>query len=344
MSAIGRDSLLTLSIPPLVFVWLGERFPHWMGQALRMNQGLCSVETILISNSAAGRLPSVTHQIFLEEFYEPPIDLNIGFAHLAPGFRAGFWSKTTERFFVLKQFMDKFSLSACFHAETDNVVFDISQLANALDNVGQGLFCPRDSIDRGIASLIYINDTGALGEMLALLKEQTRPFANDMALLGYLLQRSPKFFSLPTENIFGSPTNIKWPLIDSSAVGGIFDAASVGQFLFGIEPRNTGPFLFNRFENENCGVNLNTLDYKIGPTGRQFSLVRKSDGLQLNLYNLHVHSKLFQQVSNTTRLKEILSRVNNNKKTLMALNIHNNLLFKKIMAGWRKLLKLLIER
>lgn len=334
------DTFSNLSTPPLVFVWLGARFPEWMKSALLLNQNLCGIDTILISNSAAGRVLGFKHQIFLEDFYTPPVALNVRLAGLNPRFREGFWGKTTERFFVLKQFMDKFSVSACFHAEIDNLIFDLSSLATSMNKVGKGFFCPRDSMQRGIASLVYINDKEGLNELLSLAASKDHSFDNDMYLLGHLLRTSPTFFSLPTENLFAEQESTAWTCVTSVSVAGIFDAAAIGQFLFGIDPRNTGPLLFNRFENENCGFDLKQLTYEIDIPKKSFAVIRKADGLQVNLYNLHIHSKLFKQLSDPNRLAKILNRANNGHKTLMTLNLHNNFLFKKIVAGWHKLLRI----
>lgn len=334
------DTFSKLSTPPLIFVWLGEKFPGWMKSALLMNQNLCAIDTILISNSAAGHVLGFKHQIFLEDFYTPPAALNVRLAGLNPRFRGGFWSKTTERFFVLKQFMDKFSISACFHAEIDNLIFDISKLAVAADEIGRGFFCPRDAIDRGVASLVYINEKEGLNELLSLAADKGHSLNNDMYLLGHLLQTSATFFSLPTENVFAEQGSTGWTCVNSVSVRGIFDAAAIGQFLFGIDPRNTGPLLFNRFENENCGYDLKALSYEINAAQKSFALIRKADGLRVNLYNLHIHSKLFKQLSNPSRLAQILHSANNGHKTLMTLNLQNNFLFKKIVAGWHKLLRM----
>ncbi len=305
-----------------------------------MNQDLSAVDTILISNLAAGRVLGFKHQIFLEDFYSPPKGLNVRLAEVNPRFRGGFWSKTTERFFVLKQFMDKFSISACFHAEIDNLIFDISKLAILLNKVGRGFFCPRDAVNRGIASLVYVNEKETLNELLKLVVNKSQSLDNDMYLLGRLLQDSAAFFSLPTENLFAKPKSNAWTPINSESLAGIFDAAAIGQFLFGIDPRNTGPLLFNRFENENCGYDLKALAYEINIPKKSFAVIHKADGLSVNLYNLHIHSKLFKQLSDPTRLAQILNRANNGHKTLMTLNLHNNFLFKKIVAGWHKLLRM----
>jgi hypothetical protein len=318
--------------PPLVFVWLGDKFPAWLSAALAMNNKLCGISTILISSKSAGRLSSVTQQIFIEDFYEPPHELNVQMGKSNPKFRGGFWIKTSERFFVLEQFMDKFSCPALFHAELDNLIFDVSTLAAKLDLVGQGFFCPRDAIDRGIASLIYINEIGALRAMLLLLSQSSTPFANDMALLGHMLQTSPQFYALPTENAFNKGTPPSWVALGADEVAGIFDAAALGQFLFGIDPKNSGVFLFNFFENENKGCNLSRLQFNPKFENRQFSISNREHDLTFNVYNLHIHSKQFIQLQDQRRFNAVLNQANKGEKSLIAINVLQNRLFRSIQS------------
>lgn len=318
--------------PPLVFVWLGDKFPGWLSAALAMNSKLCGISCILISSKLAGRLPSVEQQIFIEDFYMPPRELNVQMGNVSPKFRGGFWIKTTERFFVLEQFMDKFSCPALFHAELDNLIFDVSSLAPKLDSFGKGVFCPRDALDRGIASLFYINEVDALRDMLLQLSQNSTLFANDMELLGHMLQYSTKFFSLPTENAFNKGTCPGWSSLSVDKLGGIFDAAALGQYLFGIDPKNSGVFLFNFFENENKGCNLSQLKFTPKFADRAFSITNREHDLTFNVYNLHIHSKQFLQLQDPGRFNDVLKKANMGEKSLIAINILQNRLFRSIQS------------
>jgi hypothetical protein len=306
--------------PPLVYVWIGSSLPAWARMALKLSNLNSGVVTILISSKSIGSVPEVSEQIFLEDFYTPPKNISHEFDDMSLAFRDGFWIKTTERFFVLQQFMEEYSMKAIFHAELDNLIFDISDLSKKLDSVGVGFFCPRDSIDRGIASLVYINQVTSLKEMTDVFMKNKPGYQNDMLLLGDLLKNSNNFYSLPTENKLEVNKKELWETVNHTDLGGIFDAASIGQFLFGIDPRNSNTLLFNGFENENKGCDLWNLKFINCLERRTFQIKDNASSTRLNLYNIHIHSKLFNILSNPHKLSHVLENINSGKKTLMTLN------------------------
>jgi len=324
-------------VAKLVFVWMGSKLPSWGKTALKLSKNLSGAEVILISNRLAGRCPEVDAQYFIEDFYQTPKFWLEAEQSFDVKFRDGFWVKTTERFFVLEQFIKAYSIDALFHAEMDNLIFDIDGLSTKLDKIGRGIFCPRDSRSRGIASLIYINDHLALSELNAFATNNKLTEKNDMNLLGYLLNNSDKFFSLPTEHLIQNEALVNWNSISPGDSEGIFDAAALGQFLFGIDPRNGGILLFNGFENENKGFDLWQLNYSININDRRFTIKNRLNDQTFNLFNIHVHSKLFSQLINQNRFNRILKRVNDGKTTLMNIDLMQNRIFRSIKARLARL-------
>ena len=309
--------------PPLVYVWIGKHFPEWARLALKLTNLNSGLVTILLSSKSIGSIKEVNQQYFLEDFYIPPKKISKDFEEKRSEFRDGFWLKTTERFFVLQQFINKYSLNSIFHAELDNLIFDISNLNYKLDSIGEGFFCPRDSLDRGIASLVYINQPDSLTELTEMYIRNTLEHQNDMLLIGSLFKKSNNFHSLPTENAFEKNREKKWKAISTDDTGGIFDAASIGQFLFGIDPRNCNTPLFNGYENENRGFNLWDLKFINIIENNRFQIIENKSNTKLNLYNIHVHSKLFNIISNQLKLSNIIESINSGKKTFMSLNFKN---------------------
>jgi len=315
----------------LVFVWLGNRLPTWGRTALNLSTASSGAKTILITNRSVGLITEATEQYFVEDFYTAPTAWKRATQTLNQNFRDGFWLKTTERFFVLEQFMATYNVESLFHAELDNWIFNITGLDARLDNVGRGLFCPRDSLDRGIASLIYINRSDSLAQLNRLALDNSLIEKNDMTLLGHLLATSDQFFSLSTENAFRDLDSFAWRRVPAETSHGIFDAAAIGQFLFGIDPRNGSILLTNGYENENKGCDLWRLQYSLKDKSNTFELTHPETGKSVNLFNIHVHSKLFKQLSNENRLSRILDRVNQGKKTLMNIDLMQN----RIVRGIR---------
>jgi len=242
----------------LIYVWLGRHFPSWMKDSLAISGRNSKISTVLLSNSSAGNFPDVDHQIFIEDFYihEPSV-MPIKTRTKAHNFRDGFWIKTSERFLVLASFVKKYKIESFFHAELDVAVFGLNGLGERLDTYASGFFCPRDSVDRGIASLIYCNNVDTLKSLVAKMSCLDGESVNDMSILGELLKSEQNFYSLPTERELNlGSTNSQWRTVPLHVSGGIFDAAAIGQYLFGIDSRNTSNLLLkNGFKNENCGIN-----------------------------------------------------------------------------------------
>ena len=160
-----------------------------------------------------------------------------------------------------------------------------------------------------------------------------------MDLLGELLRHSNKFFSLPTEAVFASDkANLPFKCVAQNFTGGIFDAAAIGQFLFGIDRRNCSGRLFNGFENENRGCNLWALKYEIDLQNGLATIGQRGDSIKTNLYNIHVHSKLFKKIQIKGRIGKIIQQIHVGKKTLMHLNADSNSFWRLVLrvAGVQK--------
>jgi hypothetical protein len=308
----------------LIYVWLGPVLPAWARISLMLSKNTSGLETVLLCNRSVGDVSEVSTQYYLEDFYIPPDVLRGNGNDLRVKFRHGFWIKTTERFFVLEQFVKKFSHENIFHAELDNLIFNIADLGEKLDTVGSGLFCPRDAVDRGIASLIYINNQKSLSEFTNLALGRLNYDSNDMDILGCLLNESKNFYSLPTEISFKSSSPPPWVYVTSETASGIFDAAALGQFLFGIDPRNCNGLLYNGFENENKGYDLWKLNFEIDLQYGKATVRDSGNSKEANLYNIHVHSKLFKQFLIDGRIETIIQKINAGEKTRMSLNIGSN--------------------
>lgn len=301
---------------PLVYVWLGESLPNWAGESLQITKNLCGVETILLTNRGVDKCAYVDRHIYIEDFYLDN-QSSSKILNYADKFRDGFWLKTLERFVVLEAFMGIYGFTKIFHAELDNIVFNIVDLAKRLDALGLGFFCPRDSVQRGIASLVYINDPSSMKCFKEIDLSLAGVEFNDMTFLGAKLQASAQFLSLPTENALELGVTNKWTFIAPEKVGGIFDAASLGQYVFGIDTRNTFFPKFNGFINENSGSSLKKLRFNISLNNGMSYLRDLNQNKDFRLFNIHVHSKIFSQIKHQNTFDLIVGNINKGKKTLI---------------------------
>ena len=312
------------SIAPLVFVFRGKRLPWYAHAALRMAVRSSRLPVVLLSDCRDSSLPKAVRQVIVSEFYEPAVFGSASKAvELDAEFWDGFWYKTIERFFVLRDWMLAEGAQRLFHAELDNLVFDLSGLAVRLDESGRGLFIPRSSEDRALASLIYVNNPMALNAFCDFVGKESRTLI-DNQLLARFVTAFPEFgVSLPTESFFstvGSEVPLPWKVLSATRAGGIFDAAAVGQWLFGVDPRLQKWFLRNRFRNEELRVDVSEMRF-VWNEGDARLFCTFGDSPPVNLYNLHVHSKMFAKLERPRFFRATLSAANANVPMVLDTNI-----------------------
>jgi hypothetical protein len=294
----------------LIFVWIGDKLPNWAVISLNIAVHNSNCNIYLLTTNISCSVNPICNQILISSFYKKS---NYQFINNNSTFRDGFWFKTTERFFILRDFVAKNKIQSFFHAELDNLVFDISDLPVLFNNIGRGLFIPKDSIDRCIASLLYINESKVLNDFCDYVIDNPKLLDNDMLLLGDFANNYHDVFYLPNESIFNFYNEIKY--LKYTDLGGFFDAAAIGQFLFGIDPRNSRFPIYNKFVNENAKFDLNKCNFNISITSN-FAKIEN-----INLYNIHVHSKIFENLIEEKWLNRLIKRINQNKKTIITYNL-----------------------
>ena len=137
---------------------------------------------------------------------------------------------------------------------------------------------------------------------------------NDMEALGYCQYTYPNLFlSLPTESYANNPS---WTVLPPNICGGIFDAASMGQYLFGVDPKNL-PYqpCQNGFVNENTLIDFTQSKFSVNHDHLIFN--HCNNDYPLRIYNIHLHSKSFKPFFNQSLLIKIVTDLNNGKFTYM---------------------------
>lgn len=203
-------------------------------------------------------------------------------------FRNQFWKVSTERFYYLYSFMLKYNLNNVFHLETDVMLY--TPIPAIYENVCSSLvrlWVVQDSKQRAIGSIVFIPTSQILYQFLQFANSMlSKSYVNDMTLLG-MFPLKHKFPDTPTNEL------------------GIFDGAALGQYLGGIDLRNSKQshhkFINNTigFVNETSEFKPNTYSYKISyrkildgyPNNlkKYFCVDKKNNYYQI--HNLHIHSK-----------------------------------------------------
>lgn len=202
--------------------------------------------------------------------------------------RAGFWYNTSARFFILYAFMAKTGIRNVIHIENDVLLYYNCDevLAKPLYNSSR-LCIPFDSYERNIASIVYIPDAILFGQILA----HYDYAKNDMYNFGEIRKNTGLIDNFPI--FVDEESDIEERAFVSkgwSRFGGyIFDAAAIGQYIGGVDPRNQGGDT-RGFVNETCIIKYADEGIIFWKTNdmKPFILI---GGREVPIFNLHIHSK-----------------------------------------------------
>lgn len=312
----------------IVFVFIGTSLPKYVEPSLKLAVKNSELSIRLIGRSDFKKIATRAGAKFtsIEDFYRPSefeeSSKNIILPH---NFRNGFWLKTLERFFVLKQFMQVTDKTSIFHAELDQLLFNCSKLFQYLENSeDKGLFLPFHTPDKAVASIFYCNKIEFLENFLNF-SNRNESFQNEMEMLAKWGKKNlDKIFLLPTiatelvGNLVFEAQGFN--VLKSSKVGGIVDAAQLGQWVGGEDPRNLSFRMTptNHYvENDLTGIlseeQLKNLKFNLS---KDFVLTCVSESYQtFNIFNLHLHSKIHAWINKDVSNLETLIKYANNKKS-----------------------------
>jgi hypothetical protein len=305
-------------------VYLGKALPDYAKSSLRMATQSSGLDIRLLTNVNPSQLRDLGDIALLntQDFYDPA-----PFQAFAPRilndlkFRKEFYSHVVERFFVLHQYIRKSNLQSLFHAELDQLLFGVDELLSNINHSNyRGLFFPFHSPNEAVASIFYCNSSDAFTEFLDF-ATRSGPFLNDMDLLAQFARSSPEaVVRLPTlssprdESVFGK-SDLR--SLDFSQSRGFVDAAQIGQWVGGADPRNYPLYRRPRtkfvdvwkeglltFEDlQDLHFNYSTVDSLLDVSSSHFQHAR--------LYNLHLHSKLHNWLEkDSSRLQKFFDHAN----------------------------------
>jgi len=298
----------------IVFVHLGNRLPDYLNNALAQarlfnpeadiylvqNQGALAteqdhacIEQRAIKVVFSESLPmSRAHRDFVKN---SPLDNN---------YREGFWKKASERFFCLEEFIKAHHLSHVFHLENDVMLY--ANLKEMLPVFYQYLNIAAvfDNDERCIPSFMYIAHESAITDLVQFFADKTALSLNDMQLPALYkkcygrdaIDHLPLIMPSYTEQNRLKSAMGHIPVDDSlyyhkfNQFNSIFDAAALGQYLGGIDPRNgeSKP----GFINESCLFDPSKciFEWILDEVGRKVPHICYGHE-KYRINNLHIHCK-----------------------------------------------------
>ena len=270
-------------MPTLVLVHIGSHFPDYMNDCIRHIQYTTDISIhVLISSEHRDKIVPAAQIFPLEDI--PISDKRQEFernSSLDSSFRNGFWKFAMMRFFYIYDHVIAQKLDDIFHIENDNLIYvDFMPKLSVFQS--KSMWCVMDANDRCIPSFLYFKNHNILRLLLDTCISCAARQVNDMyALSEFKRQRPDHVGTLPIIKDYCDPIHPDF-YQHADDFGFLFDAAAVGQYIGGVDPRNDSRDTTG-FINETCVVKCNKV-----------KLEWMGEHLYINnmpLVNLHIHSK-----------------------------------------------------
>ncbi len=310
----------------IVFIHIGKEIPYYTETAISQARSFnpnCSV-ILLANQEAINNLPpeyqplnityvaceslvkSTDHEQFLRQ---TPLD---------DKWKNGFWIYTSERFLYLADLMNQYGLQNVFHLENDNMLYvDLAEILPAFKSRYQGIAATFDNDERCIAGFIYIPNSKVMNRLAKCFADHSNEKINDMEIIAIFKNENSdeSIDHLPiipeeyvNEHILVSArghrvqNSLKY-CQNIDLFNSIFDAAALGQYLGGIDPK----LGISRpgYINKECVFNPSLLEIEWYPDEQHRNIpcvVYPHAKYRIN--NLHIHSKklkYFKDISVLTK-------------------------------------------
>ena len=216
-------------------------------------------------------------------------------------FRKGYWKHVRERFFYIEELMIQRNLSHAVAMEYDILVYgNLTELCKTFQASHQTLRMVMDNPTRGHPGFLYIPTPAVMGEFCAFLAGIAEmPYEDMQALSLYSQLFEVHYLPVITEarnrtiaerRSAAGHTAIDPSFLseDSELFGCLFDSLVAGQFLGGIDARNTGGHKCEGYENEGALYTFREMPFtwRRGEGGKWQPILDNR-----LLFTIHMHSK-----------------------------------------------------
>jgi hypothetical protein len=198
--------------------------------------------------------------------------------------RGGFWKLTSQRLFYLYSYIKKYNVTNCFHIENDIMLYDMIDVPDR-----SKVWLTMSSSTLCIPGLIFIPNYSMLDNLI----NSYNYTANDMINLTTFFHANRDIcepFPIINKNSIYNDTDIVNMNFDK--FNAIFDAAALGQYLGGVDPRNNEGDT-RGFVSADCAVKYTNYNFnwKLNHTKGIYQPHIICDGIAYPIKNLHIHSK-----------------------------------------------------
>ena len=204
---------------------------------------------------------------------------------LCKSFRNGFWHNSSKRLFLIYEYMKQYNITNCIHLENDVLLYyDFNNYKFDKNKI----YLTIDAPTRCIPGIIYIPHFKLLDNLI----NNYNYSKNDMYNMNLFYNNNKNIcitFPIIKNNKHYNKTDIYNH--NFNLFNGIFDAAAIGQYLGGVDPRNI-PGNSIGFINETCVVKYNNYEFKWITYNNGYKIPYIIiDNDEIPILNLHIHSK-----------------------------------------------------
>jgi hypothetical protein len=291
---------------PIVFVHLGGAPPLYLRDAVKQARRWNPVAPIFCLSSVVEDYGHGETWVDISNIPAGPMHLRFKETTLLPGmeYDKGFWQWTTERLFVLEDWMRWTGAEECFHLENDNMLYhEISAIQPFLKKISPGLSTTfqgqggkRDSL-RTCFSVLYCSSVDALTNFLFYLASSPSS-VNEMERSGLYWLDTPEecvyLATAPVGSALDSETYRSWFEDERfREIGAVFDSSIHGQYLGGIDPIHTNVKPGPGYVTPESELRADQFIYTWGvdEEGRRYPVLADKDGRPWKIMNLHMHCK-----------------------------------------------------
>ena len=333
----------------IVFVHFGSRVPKYLMQNIKRTCDFFPETTVTLITDLSSKvsIKKSNFQKFNFEMNDDYVNLDQSLSH-PKNFRNNFWFTSLARILVLCDYVIAKNVQI-LHIESDVLISSDFPL-NQFKACDRPVAYPVIGKQSAVASTLWIGNPEAAHRLRSYSTTlvQNDPTMTDMKILGRFQQDFPKFVrvlaSFPTgsEGAYSppSPEILKDMRYTENLFNGYFDAADVGSYLLGDDPRNHRGVKFLRRQLDTSYFRPRNIQY-VYASNRKF--LNTSSGLIDQFYSLHIHSKN-SQVFNERRISNVLAKAIKNQGKVERHTLIILVLISSIRHSIKRRLKVLIAR
>jgi hypothetical protein len=284
----------------LLFVHIGTPYPRYLLKNIERTRRIFENHKIaLIGDESPDGNWLEKHRVhFKMHEINAVFDANFSFGEFERNFRSGYWRYTLERLLSLEAYHCDFPDEKLVHLESDVILFPNFPFEE-IDGLSKVTWMDHSS-SGDIASIVFSPSWFSSKEFARqLIEEHSYGGGSDMDVLLRLRKKSSKFAILPTLNeatrVYSNTkfeNSTHFASSETHQFPGIFDAAGIGMWISGIDPRNNFGFtVIHARELIDSGVILidpSKMNFYFSEEGNLFVRTNETD---VPIYNLHIHSK-----------------------------------------------------